>query len=137
MWKTMSLLEFVNIKLSNVSIHKYIQANPLHHSAQLQHYYYNIILLSEQRAVKHRPHVAWYFGKWRLFSLNTATVHTYLAFSGTKNGGFQIRSPGWIVLKAEIHCIRVGGQKLRFSNMMTSCLGSRLALLHIRLENAT
>ena len=67
-----------------------------------------------------RPHVAGYFGKRRLFSPNTATVHTYPAFSGTKNEGFQIRSLGWRVLKTEIHRIRVEGQKRgRFSNTMT------------------
>ena len=55
----------------------------------------------------------------------------------SENGGFQTRSPGWRFLKTEIHRIRVDGQKGRFSNTMTSCLGSRLALPHIRIENAT
>ena len=40
-------------------------------------------------------------------------------------------------MKTEIHRIRVGGRKRRFSNTMTSCLGLRLALPHIRFENAT
>ena len=53
-----------------------------------------------------------------------------------ENGGFQIRSPGWRFLKTEIYHIPVDGQKRRFSNTMTSCLGSRLALPHIRFENA-
>ena len=44
---------------------------------------------------------------------------------------------GWRVLKTEIHSIRVDGRKRRFSNTTTSCLGSRLALPHIRFENAT
>ena len=42
-----------------------------------------------------------------------------------------------IVLKTEIHHVRVDGRKRRFSNTMTSWLGSRLALLHIQFENAT
>ena len=33
--------------------------------------------------------------------------------------------------------IRVDERKRRFSNTMTSCLGSRLALPHIRFKNAT
>ena len=33
--------------------------------------------------------------------------------------------------------IRVDGRKRRFSNTMTSCLGSRLAFPHIRFENVT
>ena len=82
-----------------------------------------------------RPHVVGYFGKRRLFSPNTATVHTYPAFSGIENGGFQIRTPGWRVLKTKIHRFHVDGRKRRFSNAMTSCPGSRLALPHIRFEN--
>ena len=37
----------------------------------------------------------------------------------------------------EIYCANVVGQKRRFSNTMTSCLSSKLAILHIRFENAT
>ena len=59
------------------------------------------------------------------------------AFSGTKNGGFQIRSPGWRFLKTEIHRIRMDWRKRRFSNTIMSCLSSRLALSYIRFENAT
>ena len=84
-----------------------------------------------------RPQVAGYFGKRRLLSPNTATVHTYPAFSGTENGGFQIRSPGWRVLKTEIHCIRVDGRKQGLSNTMTPCLSSKLVLPRIWFENAT
>ena len=80
-------------------------------------------------------HLAGYFRNRRLFSPNTAAVHTYLAFSGTENEGFQVRSPGWRVLKTEIHRIRVDERKRRFSNTITSCLGSRLALPHIGFEN--
>ena len=47
-----------------------------------------------RRIFRPRPHVAGYFGKQRLFSPNISTVHTYPVFSGTENGGFQIRSPG-------------------------------------------
>ena len=79
------------------------------------------------------------FSKTETFSPNTATVHTLPAFSGTKNGGFQIpvRSPGWRFLKTEIHRIRRDWRKRRFSNTIMSCLSSRLALPHIRFENAT
>ena len=81
--------------------------------------------------------VVGYFGKRRLFSPNTATVHAYPAFSGTRNGGFQKRSPGWRVLKTEIHRICVDGRKRRLSNTMMSCLSLRLALLHTRFKNTT
>ena len=64
--------------------------------------------------LRSRPHVVGYFGKRRIFSPNTATVHTYPAFSGTENGDFQIRSPGGKVLKTEIRRIRVDGRKRGF-----------------------
>ena len=36
-----------------------------------------------------------------------------------ENGGFQIHSPGWRVLKTEIYRIRVDGRKRRFSNTLS------------------
>ena len=48
-----------------------------------------------------------------------------------------MRSPGWRFLKTETYRIRVHGRIRRVLNTMTSCLGSRLALPHIRFENAT
>ena len=77
-----------------------------------------------------RPHVAGNFPKRRCFSPNEGTVHTQPAFSGTENQGFQIRSPEWRLLKTVTYRLRVDGRKRRFSNTMTSCLGSRLALWH-------
>ena len=90
-----------------------------------------------QIRLRPRPRVAGYFRKRRHFSPNTATAHTYPAFSGTENGGFQIRSPGSRFLKTEIHRIRVDRRKQRFSNTMTSCLASVLARPLILFENAT
>ena len=72
---------------------------------------------------------------WKTKTFFYEYVQTYPAFSGTKNGGFKIRSPGWRVLKTEIHCICVDGRKRRLSNTMTSCLGSRVAFPHIRFKN--
>ena len=60
------------------------------------------------------------------------SYHPHLA----ENGGFQIRSSGWRFLKTEIYHIHVDGRKRKFSNTMTLFLGSRLALPHIRFENA-
>ena len=83
-----------------------------------------------------RPHVAGYLRKRRLF-FSEYSYHPHVTgVFGTENGGFQIRSPVWRVLKTEIHLIRVDGRKRRFSNTMTSCPGSGLARLHIRFENA-
>ena len=87
--------------------------------------------------LRSRPHVVGYFGKRRIFSPNTATVHTYPAFSGTENGDFQIRSPGWKSFENGDSSYSCGRAKTGFSNTMTLCLGSRLALPHIRFENAT
>ena len=47
------------------------------------------------RRLRPRTHVAGYFWKRRLFSPNTATaVHTWTAFLGTENGGFQYALQG-------------------------------------------
>ena len=64
----------------------------------------------------YRPHVTGVFG------------HRKRRFSNTLSR---------VEIKTEIHRIRVDGRKQRFSNTMRSYLGSRLALPHIRLENAT
>ena len=45
-------------------------------------------------------------------------------------------SPRWRFSKAEMYRISVDGRKPKFSNTMTSCLGSELALTHIQFENA-
>ena len=75
------------------------------------------------RTLDPRPLVAGYFGKRRLFfSEYGYRPHVSGVFRAPKRGGFQIRSPGWRVLKTEIHRIRVDGRKRRFSNTMTSCL---------------
>ena len=49
---------------------------------------------------------------------------------------FKHALQGWRLLKTGMHRIRADGRKRRFSNAMTSCLGSRLALPHIRFEDA-
>ena len=50
---------------------------------------------------------------------------------------YDLQGGGFRFLKTEMYRIGVDGQKRRFSNTMTSCLGSRLVLPHIRFENAT
>ena len=77
------------------------------------------------------------FSKTEIFFSEYGYLSYITGVLGTKNGGFQIRSSGWRFLKTEIHHIRIDGRKRRFSNTMTSGLGSRLALPHIRFENAT